>query len=43
MTDDEIFNLVWDTYLEVNKDYLEEQMEICRKQIEMLDKQPLMW
>lgn len=37
MTDDELYELVRDNYLKLNKEYIEEQLKICREAIAKLE------
>lgn len=37
MTDDELYELVSENYLKYNKEYLEEQLKICKEEIAKLE------
>lgn len=37
MTDEELYDLVRENYLKCNKEYLEEQLRICKEEIEKLE------
>lgn len=37
MTDEEIYQIVRENYIEVNKDYLQDQLRICEERLIALD------